>query len=54
MGFGITTPDQARAIAAVADGCVVGSAIVKEISIGKPVADVLAFVAGLAAGAHSV
>ena len=54
VGFGITTPDQARAIAAVADGCVVGSAIVKEISTGKAVADVLAFVASLAAGAHSV
>ena len=54
VGFGITTPDQARAIAAVADGCVVGSAIVKEISTGKPVAEVLAFVAALAAGAHSV
>ena len=53
VGFGITTPDQARAIAAVADGCVVGSAIVKEISTGKPVAEVLAFVASLAAGAHS-
>ena len=54
VGFGISTPDQARAIASVADGCVVGSAIVKEISTGKPVADVLAFVATLAAGAHSV
>ena len=53
VGFGISTPDQARAIASVADGCVVGSAIVKEISTGKPVAQVLAFVASLAAGAHS-
>jgi tryptophan synthase alpha chain len=53
VGFGISTPEQARAIAGVADGCVVGSAIVKEISSGRPVAEVLAFVAGLAAGAHS-
>lgn len=53
VGFGINTPDQARSIAAVADGCVVGSAIVKDIGTGKPVADVLAFVATLAAGAHS-
>jgi tryptophan synthase alpha chain len=53
VGFGINTPDQARSIAGVADGCVVGSAIVKEIGAGKPVADVLAFVATLAAGAHS-
>ena len=43
----------ARAIAAVADGCVVGSAIVKEISSGRPVDQVLDFVAKLAAGAHS-
>ena len=53
VGFGISTPDQARAIAAVADGCVVGSAIVKDIGAGLPVAEVLARVAALAAGAHS-
>ena len=52
VGFGISTPDQAAAIAAVADGCVVGSAIVKEVGAGKPVAEVLEFVASLAAGAH--
>ena len=53
VGFGITTPDGARAIASVADGCVVGSAIVKQVAEGRPVAEVLAFVAGLAKGAHS-
>ena len=53
VGFGISTPEQARAIAGVADGCVVGSAIVKEIGAGKAVAEVLAMVAGLAAGAHA-
>jgi tryptophan synthase alpha chain len=53
VGFGITTPEAAAAIAGVADGCVVGSAIVKEIGAGKPVQDVLDFVARLAAGAHS-
>ena len=53
VGFGINTPESARAIAAVADGCVVGSAIVKEISSGRPVDQVLDFVAKLAAGAHS-
>ena len=52
VGFGITTPEAAEAIASVADGCVVGSAIVSEIGKGKPVAEVLAFVAALAAGAH--
>jgi len=53
VGFGINTPEAAQAIAGVADGCVVGSAIVKDISTGKPVAEVLAFVAKLAAGAHA-
>ncbi len=52
VGFGISTPDQAQAIASVADGCVVGSAIVKEIGAGKPVAEILSFVASLAEGAH--
>jgi len=52
VGFGITTPEAAQSIAGVADGCVVGSAIVKEISAGKPVAEVLDFVASLAGGAH--
>ena len=53
VGFGISTPDAARAIAAVADGCVVGSAIVKEIGAGRPVGEVLEFVRRLAEGAHS-
>ena len=53
VGFGISTPESARAIASVADGCVVGSAIVKDIGAGTPVAQVLAKVAALAAGAHS-
>ena len=52
VGFGINTPEAAETIAGVADGCVVGSAIVKEIATGKPVEEVLAFVASLAAGAH--
>lgn len=53
VGFGINTADSAKAIASVADGCVVGSAIVKDIGAGKPVAEVLANVAALAAGAHA-
>ncbi|GAB4261852.1 MAG: tryptophan synthase subunit alpha [Pararhodobacter sp.] len=52
VGFGITTPDAAQSIASIADGCVVGSAIVKQIADGKPVAEVLRFVASLAEGAH--
>jgi tryptophan synthase alpha chain len=53
VGFGITTPAQAAAIASVADGCVVGSAIVRDIGAGKSAADVLANIAALAAGAHT-
>jgi tryptophan synthase alpha chain len=53
VGFGIATPDAARDIASVADGCVVGSAIVKEIGAGRSVADVLDYVRALAHGAHS-
>jgi len=53
VGFGIRTPENAQDIAAAADGCVVGSAIVSEIAAGKPVSEVLAFVAGLAEGAHA-
>jgi tryptophan synthase alpha chain len=38
VGFGIRTPEQAAAVARVADGAVVGSAIVAELAanIGKP------------------
>ncbi len=53
VGFGISTPEAAKSIAGIADGCVVGSAIVKEIGAGRPVAEVLAMVAALAQGAHS-
>ncbi|GKY87100.1 tryptophan synthase subunit alpha [Sinisalibacter aestuarii] len=52
VGFGIKTPDAAEAIASVADGAVVGSAIVERISKGDSPAEVLAFVKGLADGAH--
>lgn len=52
VGFGIKTPESAEAIARVADGVVVGSAIVDLIGNGRPVAEVLDFVRGLADGAH--
>ena len=54
VGFGVNTPEKSRAIAQVADGVVVGSAIVSRIAEGNSVADVLAFVKSLADGAHSV
>ncbi len=58
IGFGVATPDQARQFAALADGVVVGSAIVNRIAgnldpegRAKPelVEDVLGFVGSLAA-----
>jgi tryptophan synthase alpha chain len=52
VGFGIRTPEAAREIAGVADGVVVGSAIVEKIGAGKPVGDILAFVRGLAEATH--
>ncbi|WP_347268788.1 tryptophan synthase subunit alpha [Paracoccus sp. (in: a-proteobacteria)] len=52
VGFGISTPEAAEAVAGVADGCVVGSAIVKLVGEGRPVPEILGFVAELAAGAH--
>lgn len=52
VGFGIRTPETAQSIASVADGAVVGSAIVSEMASGKSVPDVLAFVKSLSDGAH--
>jgi tryptophan synthase alpha chain len=55
VGFGISTPEQARAVAAVADGVIVGSAVVRRVAeaAGQPrerlVADVGHFVGDLAA-----
>ena len=53
VGFGVNTPEKSRAIAEVADGVVVGSAIVSKIGAGTPVPEVLSFVKSLADGAHS-
>ncbi|MCX7567528.1 tryptophan synthase subunit alpha [Sulfitobacter sp. F26169L] len=53
VGFGVNTPEKSRAIAAVADGVVVGSAIVSQIAAGKSTDDILAFVKTLSDGAHS-
>lgn len=52
VGFGINTPVKSRAIASVADGAVVGSAIVSKIGAGESVTEVLAFVKTLSDGAH--
>lgn len=53
VGFGVNTPEKSRAIAQVADGVVVGSAIVGKIGKGDSVEDVLDFVKSLADGAHA-
>lgn len=53
VGFGIRTPDSSKEIASVADGAVVGSAIVGALAEGKPVDEVLRFVKSLADGAHA-
>ncbi len=53
VGFGINTPEKSKAIASIADGAVVGSAIVSQIAEGKPVDQILSFVRSLADGAHS-
>lgn len=56
VGFGISDPDQVRAVAAVADGVIVGSALVRRIAeaAGQPrdamLADISRYVADLAAG----
>ncbi|MGC1504002.1 MAG: tryptophan synthase subunit alpha [Sulfitobacter sp.] len=53
VGFGVNTPAKSQAIAEVADGVVVGSAIVARIAAGDSVADVLSFVKTLSDGAHA-
>jgi len=52
VGFGIKTPATAKAIAGIADGAVVGSAIVQRVGDGQSVAEVLGFVKELADGVH--
>lgn len=48
VGFGVKTPDAAAAIARVADGVVVGSAIVSRLGEGAAVDETLQFVKSLA------
>lgn len=52
VGFGVKTPEASAAIASVADGVVVGSAIVERIGRGDSAGDVLKFVKSLADAAH--
>lgn len=52
VGFGIKTPGDARAMARVADGVVVGSAIVDRLARGENTKTVLDFVRTLADATH--
>ncbi len=47
VGFGISTPDDAKRVAATADGVVVGSALLKIVERGGTARDVERFVASL-------
>lgn len=53
VGFGISTPEQAAAVAAVADGVVVGSAVIQALDEGG-VEGVRRFMAGLRTGMDGV
>ncbi|WP_111430144.1 tryptophan synthase subunit alpha [Rhodobacteraceae bacterium DSL-40] len=53
VGFGIKTPEGAASIAGIADGAVIGSAIVERIGRGEPVDQILTFVASLAEAVHN-
>ncbi|MET8093523.1 tryptophan synthase subunit alpha [Micromonospora sp. NPDC005220] len=54
LGFGISTPEQAGEAAAVADGVIVGAAIMRRILDGANPAEVGAFVASLRAALSPV
>lgn len=53
VGFGIKTPESAKAVAATADGVVVGSVIIDLLHRSGSVDTVVQYVAELAEGAHS-
>ena len=52
VGFGIKTPEDASAISTVADGVVVGSAIIETIQKGASDSDVFAFISSLSKSIH--
>ncbi|GAA0540240.1 tryptophan synthase alpha chain [Rhizomicrobium palustre] len=53
VGFGIKTPENARAVATFADAAVVGSAIVDRIAGGAGLEDVVSYCAELAHAVHT-
>lgn len=50
VGFGIGTPQQAARVARIADGVIVGSAVIRSLSGERPVASASAFVRALREG----
>ena len=44
VGFGISTPDQAEKMAALSDGAIVGSAILRKLHAGASVSDIAEYV----------
>jgi tryptophan synthase alpha chain len=54
VGFGIATPDQARQVAQLADGVVVGSALVRRAGSEHPIEAVRELASALADAAHNV
>ncbi len=52
VGFGIATPEQARQVAQMADGVVVGSALVRQAGSENPVEKVYTLGSSLARAAH--
>ena len=53
VGFGVKTPEMAKAISNISDGVVVGSSIVNLIGEGRPISEVLGFVQNLSKGVNS-
>jgi len=54
IGVGISNADQARAISAVADGVIVGSAVVRRVLDGVGLEEIASFVQGLRVAVDSV
>lgn len=53
VGFGVKTPEMAKAISNISDGVVVGSSIVNLIGKGRSIGEVLDFVQNLSSGINS-
>ena len=51
VGFGIKNPEDAAAVSGIADGVVVGSAIIEKIETKEPDASILEFIKSLSNGA---